>query len=152
MKTSRVNKTGTDPRMYLVDTNVISEVRKGRTANPGVRSFFAQATQASSNMYLSVITIGELRRGVELIRHRGDLAQSDRLERWLVKLLSDYARNILPVDADVAQLWGRLRVPHHENAIDKQIAATAMIYKLAMVSRNTAHYKPTGVDLLNPFT
>ncbi len=138
--------------MFLIDTNVISEIRKGKTAHPGVQAFFRRAADTPADLYLSVITIGELRRGVDLIRHRGDLPQAERLERWLDTLLAVYARHILPIDAEVAQLWGRLRVPHHENAIDKQIAATALIHDLTLVTRNTQDFIGTGARLVDPFS
>lgn len=138
--------------MYRVDTDVISEARKGDRANAGVRAFFNNATRGNFALFLSAITIGELRQGVELIRHRGDRTQAQRLERWLERLAVEYADAILPFDQETAEIWGRLRAPHPENPLDKQIAATAMIYQRAVVTRNTAHYNPTGVDLLNPFT
>jgi hypothetical protein len=97
------------------------------------------------------VTIGELRRGVELIRHRGDARQAHMLERWLDALLAEYGENVLSFDTDAAQLWGRLRVPHPENPLDKQIAATALLYDLVLVTRNVSHFAPTGVKLLNPF-
>jgi toxin FitB len=92
--------------VYLIDTNVISEARKGKAANLGVQAFFDDAAAHSIDLYLSVITIGELRRGVELIRHRGDLPQAKKLEAWLAKLLTTYADLILPLDQEIAQLWG----------------------------------------------
>jgi len=138
--------------VYLVDTDVISEARKGDKANSGVREFFDNASRNNIALFLSAITIGELRQGVELIRHRGDSAQSSRLERWLDHLTVDYADSILPFDQETAQIWGRLRVPHPENPLDKQIAATALIYDLTVVTRNTDHFEPTGVALVNPFT
>ena len=97
------------------------------------------------------MTIGELRQGVERIRHRGDLPQARRLERWLAQLTTTYADAILPIDEEIAQVWGRLRVPNPENPLDKQIAATALMHDLAVVTRNTEHFTPTGVRLLNPF-
>jgi predicted nucleic acid-binding protein len=103
-------------------------------------------------LYISAITIGELRRGVELIRHRGDVRQAGRLASWLENIVDDYAENILEFTATEAQVWGRLRVPHHENAIDKQIAATALTYDLTLVTRNTGDFDRTGVCLHNPFT
>ena len=138
--------------MFLVDTDVISEARKGDKANAGVREFFDNASRNNIALFLSAITIGELRQGVEIIRHRGDSAQSARLERWLDRLTVDYADAILPFDQEAAQIWGRLRAPHPEYPLDKQIAATALIHDLTVVTRNTDHYRPTGVPLVNPFT
>lgn len=137
--------------MYLVDTDVISEVRKGPKANTGVRAFFRDAAKNNAALYLSAITIGELRRGVEVMRHRGEVPQALRLSRWLARIASDYADSILAFDAETAEVWGRLRVPNPENPLDKQIAATALMHDLAVVTRNTAHYDVTGVRVLNPF-
>ena len=122
--------------MYLLDTNVVSELRKRTRANPGVQDFFKRVRADQSPVFLSVVTAGELRRGVELIRHRGDFSQARRLERWLVSLLRSYEECVLDIDSDIAQLWGRLRVPHHEKALDKLIAATALIHDLTVVTRN----------------
>ena len=138
--------------MFLVDTDVISELRKGSRANVGVRTFFAQRREDEAPLYLSVVTIGELRRGVEKIRQRGDWVQADQIEAWLLGLCADYSEAILPFDADMAHAWGRLRVPHPENALDKQIAATALLHDLAVVTRNEAHFAQTGVRLVNPFS
>ena len=102
-------------------------------------------------LYLTAVTIGELRRGVELICHRGDTRQANVLGRWLDALLAEYGDNVLPLDADAAQVWDRLRVPHPENPLDKQIAATALLYGLILVTRNVTHFADTGVKLLNPF-
>ena len=138
--------------MYLLDTNVISEARKGRRANAGVRGFLDQVTAARSPVFLSVVTIGEIRRGVELVRHRGDERQARRLEAWLTGILDEYGDSILPVDADVAQVWGRLCAPSPHNALDKLIAATALIYDLALVSRNSRHFAGLGLPQVNPFS
>jgi len=137
--------------MYLIDTNIISEIRKRERANKGVRAFFRQAAKEGSNMYLSVITVGELRRGVELIRHRGDTAQTTLLETWLGIVLNEFARNILPVDDHVGQLWGKLRAPRAEHPLDKLIAATALIHDLTVVTRNINDFSHLGLRLLNPF-
>ena len=137
--------------MYLVDTNVISEARKKSKANKGVRAFFKQAVEDETQIFISVVTVGELRRGVELIRYRGDVRQANQLEKWLEALLTEYQDHILDINQDVAQLWGRLRVPHPENALDKQIAATALIYELTVVTRNHKDFIKTGVRVLNPF-
>jgi predicted nucleic acid-binding protein len=140
-----------EAEMYLVDTDVISEVRKGDGANPGVREFFAMARREATPLYLSVVTIGELRTGVERLRHRGDLAQAKRLERWLLRIIRTYSESILPVDEEIAQVWGRLCVPNPENPLDKQIAATALIHELTVMTRNSPHFAPTGVRLHNSF-
>jgi len=137
--------------VFLVDTDVISEARKGDKGNAGVREFFRNASRNNIALFLSAIAIGELRQGVENIRHRGDSAQAARLERWLDRLTVDYADAILPFDQETAQIWGRLRAPHPENPLDKQIAATALIHDLTVVTRNTDHYQPTGVKIVNPF-
>ncbi len=137
--------------MYLVDTNIISEARKKSKANKGVRAFFTQTVEDDTRMFISVVTVGELRRGVEMIRHRGDLRQANQLDKWLEALLFEYKDHILDINQDIAQLWGRLRVPHPENALDKQIAATALIYDLTVVTRNHKDFYKTGVRLLNPF-
>ncbi|MCP4275796.1 MAG: type II toxin-antitoxin system VapC family toxin [Gammaproteobacteria bacterium] len=138
--------------MYLVDTNVISEVRKKSKANKGVRAFLKQVIEDESRMFISVVTVGELRRGVESIRHRGDARQSKQLEKWLDALMAEYQDHILDINQDIAQLWGRLRAPHPENALDKQIAATALIYELTVVTHNHKDFVKTGVRVLNPFT
>jgi len=138
--------------MYLVDTNVISEARKKSKANTGVRAFFKQAIKDETRIFISVVTVGELRRGVESIRYRGDVRQAKQLEKWLEDLMAEYQDHILDINQDIAQLWGRLRAPHPENALDKQIAATALIYELTVVTRNHKDFVKTGVRVLNPFT
>lgn len=136
--------------MYLLDTNVVSELRKGVRANPGLMAFFAELR--AEEVYLSVQTIGELRRGVENIRGRGDLQQADRLEAWLDALVSDHALRILDFDLECAQIWGKLMSPNPQHPIDKQIAAIGLIYDLTVVTRNTADVQSSGVRLLDPFS
>ena len=137
--------------MFLIDTNVISEIRKGKRTNRGVRAFFTQAEVDASPLYLSVVTVAELRRGVDLIRHRGDHPQASALEAWMATILSGYASNILPVDIETAQMWGHLRVPDPAHALDHLIAATALINDLTVVTRNVADFAPAGVRVLDPW-
>ena len=131
--------------MYLV----ISEARKGAKANRGVQKFF-QST-APEDLYLSAQTIGEIRRGLENICHRGDLPQTNKLEKWLDLVVSDYADKILTFDEECAQVWGRLMSPHPEHPIDKQIAAIALLHDMAVVTRNVDDFRGTGVEIVNPF-
>ena len=135
--------------MYLVDTNVISEARKGVNANPGVRRFFKESDAA--DIYLSAQTIGEIRRGLENIRHRGDIRQTRKLEEWLDVIVGDYSDKILSFDEECAQVWGRLMSPHPQHSIDKQIAAIALIHDLTVVTRNVDDFRGTGVKIKNPF-
>ena len=135
--------------MFLVDTNVISEARKGAKANLGVKKFFKEAE--ADDLYLSAQTIGEIRRGLENIRHRGDLPQTRKLEKWLDLVVSNFADKILTFDEECAQVWGRLMSPHPEHAIDKQIAAIALIHDLTVVTRNVDDFRGTGVAIKNPF-
>ena len=137
--------------MYLIDTNVISEIRKGDRANIGVRQFFDAAIQNNARLYVSSITIGELRRGVDLIFHRGDASQGKLLENWLNSILEHYQDNILSIDYEIALLWGKMRVSEPQHALDKLIAATALNYDLTVVTRNIKDFENTGVNLLNPF-
>ena len=135
--------------MYLLDTNVVSEMRKGVRANSGVVAFFTGLR--TDEIYLSVQTIGELRRGVENIRRRGDIQQAERLATWLNSVLADHSTRILDFDLECAQVWGKLMSPNPQHPVDKQIAAIALAYDLTVVTRNTADFEHTGARLLNPF-
>lgn len=101
--------------------------------------------------YISVITVGELRRGIEMIRHRGDIKQANALREWYAMIVSDYGNQILAIDVDVVSIWADLRVPHYENALDKLIAATALLHSLQVVTRNIKNFEKTGVKAINPF-
>ncbi len=137
--------------MYLIDTNIISEIRKGNKVNIGVRQFFDTVIQNGTPIFISSISIGELRRGVDLIFHRGDAIQGKLLENWLNSILEQYQENILNIDSEIALIWGKMRVPNPQHPLDKLIAATALIYDLTVVTRNVADFENTGVRLLNPF-
>ena len=136
--------------MFLIDTNVISEARKGRRADVGVQDFWATAARDNTPLFLAAITIGELRRGIELIRHRGDQPQAKLLEQWLAEVLKTCGDRVLDLDGDAAQIWGRLRVPNPHKAINKQIAAIAILHDLTVVTRNVDDFAGCGVRLLNP--
>ncbi len=135
--------------MFLVDTNVISESRKGRNANPGVQAFWQSVNAA--DLYIAVQTIGEIRRGLENIRQRGDALQARKLETWLDDLVTQYADRILDFDLDCGQVWGKLMAPNPQHPVDKQIASIALIHDLTVVTRNVADFKNLGVRLANPF-
>ncbi|MDP1526580.1 MAG: type II toxin-antitoxin system VapC family toxin [Rhodocyclaceae bacterium] len=135
--------------MFLIDTNVISEARRGPRANFGVCDFFRAADAGET--FLAAITLGELRRGVEKVGFLGDVSQAQLLTQWLESVEHNFVGRILPFDVDCAHVWGRLMVPHPQHPIDKQIAAIALIHDLTVVTRNTADFDGTGVKLLNPF-
>jgi len=137
--------------LYLIDTNVVSEARKGAKADPGVVAFFESVAASDEPVYLSAVSVGELRRGIELIRQRGDNDQANLLESWLTIVLEQYAGHILAFDSDAAQVWGRLRVPNPEHPLDKQIAATALVNGLRLVTRNITDFIGLGLELTNPF-
>lgn len=139
------------PLTYLLDTPVISELRKQDQADPGVQRFFQHAFEQEARLYLSVVTIGELRRGVERIRDRGDLLHADLLEAWLQRVLDHYADYILDFTATESQVWGCLRLSHPHSIVDAQIAATALTYDLILVTGNLQSFANSGVRLLNPF-
>jgi predicted nucleic acid-binding protein len=133
---------------YLLDTNVISELRKGERAEPSVSDWFNGL--ADAEIYLSVLTIGEIRRGVEGVRRR-DPDSAAALDSWLSRLTEAYGDRILQVDRGVAEEWGRMNVPDPLPAIDGLLAATARVFGLTLVTRNVADVEATGVELLDPF-
>jgi len=135
--------------MYLLDTNVVSELRKGARANRGLRTWFED--QADEHLYLSVLVLGELRRGIESVRRR-DEKGAKALESWLHQLIHIHEDRVLPVTAEIANAWGRMNVPDPLPVIDSLLAATAHVYGLTVVSRNTRDLSRTGVAILNPFT
>ena len=134
---------------YLVDTNVVSELRKGRRCDPGVASWFAEVPAAE--IYLSVLTVGEIRKGIENIRRR-DERTAVALEAWLSELVATHSDRILPVDEGIADLWGRYNVPDPLPVLDSLLAATASVHGMTLVTRNLKHVERTGVDCLNPFS
>jgi predicted nucleic acid-binding protein len=133
---------------YLLDTNVVSEIRKGNRANPNLRSWFQAVPE--EGIFLSVLVLGEIRSGVERIRPR-DPAQAQALERWLLDLEVTYADRIFPITGAIADRWGRLSAGHPPSVVDCLMAATALENDLTLVTRNTDDVKRTGVKFLNPF-
>jgi len=132
---------------FLLDTNVWSELRK-RRADARVAAWFAGV--ADEDIFLSVLVVGEIRRGVESIRRR-DPDQAATLERWLMGLLRDCAERILPVTREVAEEWGRLTSRKAIPSIDGLLAATARVHGLTLVTRNVRQLAAVGVPLLDPF-
>jgi hypothetical protein len=134
---------------YLVDTNVISELRKRERGHPGVVRWAASVEPME--LHTSVLVIGEIRHGIELKR-RSDTAQAAALEVWLDQLRAGLGGRILPVDERIAEAWGRLGIPDPVPSIDGLIAATAMVHGLTVVTRNVSDLARTGVAVLDPFS
>lgn len=133
---------------FLIDTNVLSELRKQQRANPGVKQWFANV--AGDSLYLSVLVIGEIRNGIERLRRRDPIA-ANNLEAWLLRVETDMAERILPVTSNIADRWGRINSPDPLPAIDSLLAATALEHNLVLVTRNITDVERTGVRCLNPF-
>ena len=133
---------------YLLDTNVVSELRKRERADSGVRDWFE--ANAEAEFWLSVLVVAELRRGVELVRRRDEAAAST-LMAWLESTVTDYADRILPITNEIGQRWAMLSVPDSLPVIDGLLAATALEHSLALVTRNVDDVSRTGVALVNPF-
>ena len=134
--------------MFLVDTNVLSERRKGPRADPGVVDYI---DLSDHEIFLPVQVIGELFSGVEWLRRRGDFPQASRLETWLNLVLQKYSSRILTFDLECAKTWGSLMGMNDQHIVDRQIAAIALTYDLTVVTRNTSHFADTGARTLNPF-
>lgn len=133
---------------YLLDTNIVSELRKGGRADANVRTWFEKAPDES--LFLSVLVIGELRTGVER-RRRRDPETAGVLERWLNGIEHDFGERILAVDMAIADLWGDLNGGDPLSCVDSLLAATAIRHDLILVTRNTRDIASTGVRYLNPF-
>ncbi len=131
---------------FLLDTNAVSEIRRGR--DDRVRAWVSGVEDV--DLHLSVLTLGEIRKGIELLRDR-DPAQAEVFASWLGELHTRFADRIVPVDARVAEEWGRLNAAATRNTVDSLIAATARIHGLTVVTRNTDDFEGCGVPLLNPW-
>ena len=133
---------------YLLDTSVLSELRKGDRADTGVRGWFAAAAEV--DLYTSVLVVGEIRRGIESIRRR-DPHSATALEQWLARLNETFADRVLPVDLAIADSWGVLNVPDPLPTVDGLLAATALVHHLTLVTRNVRDVERAGAIVLNPF-
>jgi predicted nucleic acid-binding protein len=133
---------------YLVDTNVISELRKGERANPGVISWFSSL--ADDEVFLSVLTLGEIQRGIESIRRR-DLPTAAALESWLGRISEAHRDRIVSIDRAIAEEWGRMNAPDPLPVVDGLLAATAKVAGLILATRNTGDVARSGVSFFNPF-
>lgn len=133
---------------YLIDTNIISEIRKGGRCNPNVARWYKRISDHS--LYLSVLVLGEIRKGVERMRGK-DPVQSMALENWLLAVTDAFGDRILTVDHAVADEWGRLNAGRPVPVIDCLLAATSRVHRMTLVTRNTADLAGLGVDLLDPF-
>ncbi len=132
---------------FLLDTNVVSEIRK-RRPDRGVRIWFAEVSGA--DLYLSVLVLGEIRQGVER-RRRRDRDAAEALDRWLEELHRSFADRVLPVTAAIADRWGGLNVPDRVPTVDGLLAATALEHGMVLVTRNVTDVERTGVAVLDPF-
>ncbi len=134
--------------MFLLDTNVISEVRKGDRCDSNVANWYRQ--KDPSTMYLSVLVTGEIRRGIEQIRVH-DPDQARHFENWLTTIKAEFADRILDVDGKIADEWGRMRAKRPTPVIDCMLAATAKVQGFTLVTRNTKDVEHLGADIFNPF-
>lgn len=132
---------------FLLDTNVISEIRK-RQPHSQVKTWFA--TVEARQLYLSVLVLGEIQQGIERLRDR-DAAQARALTSWLDRLRSGFADRVVPVTLESALTWGRLNAERTLPVVDGLLAATAITHDWTLVTRNEQHVAGTGVRLLNPF-
>jgi toxin FitB len=133
---------------FLIDTNIISEVRKGPRCDANVAAWFASVDEG--DLYLSVLVLGEIRKGIELARPR-DPAKAIALEAWLAAVDAAFGERILPIDRAVADHWGRMSGQRPISTVDGLLAATARIHRMTLVTRNDADVEGLGAKVLNPF-
>lgn len=133
---------------YLLDTNVVSELRKRDRCHPRVAAWFESVEDG--DVCLSVLVVGEIRAGIEAVRRR-DAGKAAALEAWLRRLVRDHGERILPIDRAVAEEWGRLSATRSGSVIDTLLAATARVHGLTLVTRNVRDVAWTGVPCLDPF-
>jgi len=133
---------------FLLDTNVLSELRKGVRCDARV-SRWARSTLDHRHA-ISVLSLGEIRKGIEILRRKAP-RQCPAFERWINRLETDYAQDVLPISPEIADRWGRLMAGRTLPVIDSLIAATALEHGLTVATRNTGDFSQTGVAVVNPF-
>lgn len=133
---------------FLLDTNVVSEIRR-RKPNRNVAVWFESVR--ASELFLSVLVVGEIRQGIERLATRAP-GRAELLEKWLGQLVNTYGDRIAPITTEVAEVWGRLNVTERLPVVDGLMAATALTHGWTLVTRNVRDVAPTGVRLLNPFS
>ena len=133
---------------YLIDTNIISEVRKGERCDPNVAAWFDSIDD--NELYLSVLVLGEIRRGVERAR-ASDPTRARALDRWLAAVNESFAGRILAIDQAVADEWGNISAKRSAPVIDALLAATAKAHGMTLVTRNVRDVAGLGADVLDPF-
>ena len=133
---------------FLLDTNVVSELRKRERCAAKVNAW-AQSIEPNQN-FLSVLVVGELRRGA-ILKRRTDRTAADALEQWIARLTHLYGDRILPITLEIAQEWGRLSAARPIPPKDGLLAATANVHRLTLVTRNTRNVQGLGVAVLNPW-
>jgi toxin FitB len=134
--------------VFLIDTNIISEVRKGVRCDQNVAAWFANVRE--SEIFLSVLVLGEIRKGIELARHN-DPPKADALGRWLQRLETEFGERILPVDTLIADEWGRMSAVRPIPVIDGLLGATSKVYGLTFATRDNKDLDGLGVNIMNPF-
>ena len=136
---------------YLLDTNIVSEITK-RLPDAGVLRWFEEAQETT--LFLSVITIGEIRKGIDLLRRRQtpDEGRIARLEQALNALRRNYHGRIMPISEEVAEEWGRMCAVYPNHPVDNLLSATAKVHDMTLVTRNLRDVEIHGIACLNPFT
>jgi toxin FitB len=134
--------------VFLLDTNVLSEIRKGRRAEPTVTAWFR--SMPAKLMYISPIVIAELEMGVNLIARR-DQVQAALLRKWLIGIDAEFKDRCAPITAETARIFASLQIPDKRPERDAWIAATALQTRMTVVTRNTKDFEPLGVSWLNPW-
>jgi len=133
---------------YLIDTNIISEVRKGERCDASVAAWYGSIDDSS--LYLSVLVLGEVRKGIERARPK-DPARARALERWLAAVREAFAGRILAIDDAVAEEWGKMGAKRPVSTVDGLLAATAKVHRMTLATRNTADVADLGAHVVNPF-